>query len=297
VKFSLLTSLFACLLLAGSGVSQINSTRFRYVAINVPGATATVPRGINHFGEIVGSYMISGNPACEISVNCVIHGFKLINHKFTRVDIPGALQTDIHAVNDFGDVAGVYFASDGRTHGFLLHHNGLLQHIDQPGSRFTSANGVNNSLTVVGTGDTGFVWKNGKFTAIDITVPGHGESEDFLGISNTGIIAGTIFRQDDFNGFQITGSDVDVFARIGGVDTHVVAVNSRDDLLGAGPGVDRSFVSFHEESNSNELTLKPVPIHFPGSTGTVASGINFNQSIVGNYTDSSNHVHGFLAVH
>jgi hypothetical protein len=29
----------------------------------------------------------------------------------------------------------------------------------------------------------------------------------------------------------------------------------------------------------------------------VASGINFNQSIVGNYTDSSNHVHGFLAVH
>jgi len=297
VKFRLLTTLVVCLFLAGGGFSQINSTSFRYVAINVPGATATIPRGINNFGEIVGFYFISGNPACGLGVNCVLHGFKLINHKFTRVDVPGALQTAINGVNDNGDVVGAYFASDGKLHGFLLLHNGHLVKIDHPGSNFTSPNGVNNSLTVVGDATTGFIWKNGKFTTFDITVPGNGESETLLGISNNGFIAGTLFRQDFNNGFQKTGSDVDVFARINGLDTHVVAVNSRDDILGAAPGVDRSFVSFHEESNSNELVLKPVPIHFPGSSATMATGINFNQSIVGSFTDSSNHIHGFLAVH
>jgi uncharacterized membrane protein len=40
-----------------------------------------------------------------------------------------------------------------------------------------------------------------------------------------------------------------------------------------------------------------VAIHFPGSSGTRAWGINYNQSIVGSYTDSSNNTHGFLAVH
>src|SRR5712671_597738 len=127
--------LTVCLILAGSAFSQINSSTFRYVAINVPGASATIPRGINNSGEIVGSYFISGNPACGLGVNCVIHGFKLINGKFTRVDVPGALQTEIHAVNDSGDVAGTYFTSDGRLHGFLLRHTGQLTRLDAPGTQ------------------------------------------------------------------------------------------------------------------------------------------------------------------
>jgi len=301
VKNHFVPTLIICLFLTSAGVSQINSPTFRYVAINVPGATATIPRGINNFGEVVGSYQISGNPGCELSANCVIHGFKLINGKFTRVDVPGALQTEIHGVNDGGDVVGTYFSSDGRLHGFLLRHTGQLTHIDAPGAQFTVANGVNNSLIVVGNGNTGFIWKNGTFTTFNITVPNRGESEDLLAISNNGFLAGTLFRQDFENGFQKTGADLDVFARINGTDTHVVAVNSRDDLLGAAPGVDRSFVAFHEESNepteTNEALRNRVSIHFPGSTGTTAWGINFNQSIVGSYTDSSGHTHGFLAVH
>jgi hypothetical protein len=301
VKNRFVPALLVCLFLASAGFSQINSSHFQYVSINVPGATATIPRGINNFGEIVGSYQISGNPACGLGVNCVIHGFKLINGKFTRVDVPGALQTEIHGVNDGGDVAGTYFTSDGRLHGFLLRHTGQLTRLDAPGAQFTVANGVNNSLTVVGNGNTGFIWKNGTFTKFDITVPNNGESEDLFGISNNGFLAGTIFRQDFFNGFQKAGTDLDVFARINGVDTHITAVNSRDDLLGAAPSIDQAFVAFHQESNEttekNEPLLHIVPIHFPGSSGTQAWGINFNQSIVGSYIDSSNNTHGFLAVH
>jgi hypothetical protein len=293
--------LFVCLFLAGAGFSQVNSLKYKYVSFDVPGATSTIPRGINNLGEIVGSYTISGNPGCGLGANCVIHGFKLINHKFIRVDVPGALQTEIHGVNDAGDVVGAYFTSDGRIHGFLLHHTGQLQRLNAPGSQFTVANGVNNSLTVVGNGDTGFIWKNGTFTTFNITVPNNGESEDLLGISNNGFLAGTLFRQDFQNGFQKTGADLDVFARINGFDTHIVAVNSRDDLLGAAPSVENSFVVFHQESTEtnekSEPLLKTVPIHFPGSAGTTAWGINFNQSIVGSYTDSGNNAHGFLAVH
>lgn len=56
MKNRFVATLIVCLFLASAGFSQINSPNFRYVSINVPGATATIPRGINNFGEIVGSY-------------------------------------------------------------------------------------------------------------------------------------------------------------------------------------------------------------------------------------------------
>jgi hypothetical protein len=37
-------------------------------------------------------------------------------------------------------------------------------------------------------------------------------------------------------------------------------------------------------------------IAFPGATGTIAFGINFSRSIVGQYFDSHDRLHGFLAI-
>jgi len=169
VTQKVLRLLFLCLLLAGAASGQINSPTFRYVAINFPGAAGTEARGINNFGEIVGFYVL-GRSDCDFGfTGCTIHGFKLVNGHFTTINVTGSDHVKVLGVNDGGDIVGAYSTSDGHIHGFLLHHTGFFQKIDQPGSNFNSANGVNNSLTVAGNGVTGFTWKNGRFTTLDIT--------------------------------------------------------------------------------------------------------------------------------
>jgi len=299
----------AICLLASAAFGQINSSTYRYVAINVPGASSTTARGINNLGEIVGFFTVGSLTDCTppIPAGCQVHGFKLVNKVFTKIDIPGATQTFAFGVNDHGDIAGTYFTSDGNEHGFLLHHTGSLQFINQPGTNFTSVTGVNNSLTVCGTGDggnSGFIWKNGTFTKENVIIPGTGQQEEINGISNLGVLAGSIFRLDTFFGFQKTGTDLDIFQKIGTGDNHLNGVNSRDDLVGTDSGVDfGGFVVFHNEasetgeSQTTEALKHPVFLHFPGAHATIPWSINFNQSIVGAYTDSNSVHHGFLAVH
>ena len=298
---NLLITAILCLALTGGAVSQINSPKFRFVSFSFPGATnGTVARGINNFGEIVGYYII-GRTDCSFFLACQLHGFKVVNGKFSTIDVPGATQTEVFGVNDGGDVVGAFATSDGHLHGFLLHHTGQLQTIDQPGSNFTFANGVNNSLVVAGNGVTGFTWKNGKFTTLDIT--NHavgGENETINGISNLGVVVGDLFRSDFFNAWQKAGPDLDVFQRIGGTDTHLNGVNGRDDVVGNGQG--GAFVTFHSEASEtgeHGEVLHPVFINFPGGENTTPWSINFHQAIVGTY-QSVNFpfaFHGFLAVH
>jgi len=300
VTHRLLRTLSLCLLLAGAAFGQINSPKYKYVSFSFPGSAGTEARGINNFGVIVGFYKL-GRADCDFGfTGCSIHGFKVQNSHFTTIDIPGSDHTKILGINDGGDVVGAYSTSDGHIHGFLLHHTGVLQQIDQPGSDFNSANGVNNSLTVVGKGTTGFIWKNGKFTTLDLTTPGTGEDENINGISNPGIIVGDLFRADFFNGWQKAAGDLDVFQRIGG-DTHVNGVNGRDDLVGTAAGTIDGFVSFHNEASETESSsnepLHPVPIKFPNAFGTTPWSINYNQAIVGTYFDQNFVPHGFLAVH
>jgi probable HAF family extracellular repeat protein len=304
VNRKVLIASILCLAMTGAAFSQINSPKFRYVSFSFPGATnGTVARGINNLGEIVGYYII-GRTDCSFFLSCQLHGFKVVNGKFSTIDVPGAIQTEVFGVNDGGDVVGAFATSDGHLHGFLLHHTGLLQQIDQPGTNFTFANGVNNSLTVVGNGLTGFIWKNGKFTTVDIT--NHavgGESETINGISNLGVIAGDIFRADFFNAWQKAGPDLDVFQRIGGSDTHLNGVNARDDVVGSAAALGgQGFVTFHSEASEtgeHGEVLHPVPIAFPGGSNTTPWSINFHQAIVGSYQDVNFPFafHGFLAVH
>ena len=302
MRQKILRALFLCLLLASAALGQINSPMFRYVAINFPGSVGTEARGINNFGEIVGFYRL-GRSDCDFGfTGCTIHGFKLVSGHFTTINVAGSDHVKVLGVNDGGDVVGAYSTSDGHIHGFLLHHTGFFQKIDQPGSSFNFANGVNNSLTVAGNGITGFLWRNGVFTTLDITNhAAGGESETINGISNPGIIVGDLFRADFFNGWQKAAGDLDVFQRIGGSDTHVNGVNGRDDLVGAAPSTLAGFVSFHNEfetfESSSAEPLHPVPIKFPHASGTTPWSINFNQMIVGTYLDNLNVSHGFLAVH
>jgi uncharacterized membrane protein len=99
-----------------------------FTGIDVPGASFTLPRGINPEGDIVGFY----------GVGAATHGFLLRQGAFIDIDVPGASSTLAGGINARGDIVGNY-AAGGTTHGYLLDKDGGLTTIDVPGASATEA--------------------------------------------------------------------------------------------------------------------------------------------------------------
>jgi len=106
----------------------------------VPGATLTIPDGINNAGQIVGSF---GIPA-----PFGIQGFLYTGGTFTQIAVPGAeFETDANGINNAGQIVGE-FAGSG-FHGFL-YAAGTYSTVDVPGQMGTSAEGINDAGQIVG---------------------------------------------------------------------------------------------------------------------------------------------------
>jgi hypothetical protein len=75
-----------------------------------PGATATLPNGINDQGWIVGQYVDANG----------FHGFLFRPpNVFVPFDYPGAISTSLNGINNFGHITGSYIDADENQHGFL----------------------------------------------------------------------------------------------------------------------------------------------------------------------------------
>ncbi len=178
------------------------------VQIDVPGVLATLASGINQSGQIVG--MGCNATTCSVGYPAVSQGFLLnqIGGNFTLINYPGALGTAATAVNDAGDIVGIYLACQsgnsesevlqlpctyGQVHGFLL-SGGTYTNIDPPGSIGTFVGGMNNSGEIVGSyGEAvfkshGFLFKSGVYTIVD--VPG-ASSTEIRGVNDEGEIVGS----------------------------------------------------------------------------------------------------------
>src|SRR5215510_9263525 len=164
-----------------------------FTTIDVPGASFTLPRGINPEGDIVGFY----------GVGAATHGFLLHEGTFTDIDVPGALFTRPRSINPQGDIVGFYGFALGASHGFLL-VEGSFTTIDVPGASSTQPFGINPRGDIVGqytaAGTThGFVLdKHGSFTTLD--VPG-ASSTAAAGINARGDIVGTYSAGGITHGF------------------------------------------------------------------------------------------------
>jgi len=93
--------------------------------------------------------------------------------QFITVQIPGASQTGVEAINNSGTMVGYYYSSSG-LHGFAL-QDGLFITIDDPEqySESTVCYGINSAGAIVGTyvGDSSgthkpFLYQNGRYTQV-----------------------------------------------------------------------------------------------------------------------------------
>src|SRR6266850_1250396 len=118
--------------------SPANASAFSFTQLDVPGATLTAARGINHAGQIVGIFTNSTGT----------HGFLDTGGSVIPLDAPGATSTQARGINNAGQISGVFANSTG-THGFL-YIGGSFAPFDVPGTSFTTAFGINDAAQIVG---------------------------------------------------------------------------------------------------------------------------------------------------
>jgi len=113
--------------------------RGRFTPISFPGSidNTSIARGINSHGDIVGLY--------DLTVE-ITHGFIYQNGQYRTLDTPFAAQTDVLAINDFGQSVGYAWDDpfNGPFLGFSLDRNGFTQ-FNFPGSSDTFPWTVNNA--------------------------------------------------------------------------------------------------------------------------------------------------------
>jgi hypothetical protein len=252
---------------------------------------------------------------------------------FTTIDVPGASQTYLEAINSSGQIVGAYVS--GNTHGFLL-SGGVFTTIDFPGANVTSCQGINDSGDIVGVyilpgGHVahGFLLQGQSFTTLDFPTA---LTTMALGINNAGDIVGRYSTRTNIHGFTYqAGTFTDV--TISGADiTELRGINNLGDVIGTfagkadggishgvlishgtqhvlnGPGSgetytnginDRDRIVGFEFVQTGTAGFLYIGAHYrlianPASQYVQALGINNSLAIVGEFTDASNISHGFL---
>ena len=114
----------------------------KYHPITLKGAFATTAWAINNKNVItVFATLSSGIPA---------DAYLLSGAKLTKVDVPGATGNAIHGINSNGDLNYTIFDASNNRHGVLFHAGVYTQFDDPKGVNGTRADGINDTLVMVG---------------------------------------------------------------------------------------------------------------------------------------------------
>jgi probable HAF family extracellular repeat protein len=260
-----------------------------YSTIDFPGASATLPSGINSSGDIVGAYTLGG----------VARGFLLSRGTFTSIDYPGALETDAIGINSKGDVCGFFRDASLQWHGFVFSDGAFTVQDNPIATTGTFTLGNNARGTLVGEhkigqafGQLGFAWllSDGEYTQL---VPPDASAAFATSINSREDVVGRLidttghqlaWKLDKINGYT-------VFGYPGATLTNARGINARGEIVGVYnlAGVNHGFLLSSDDFGNF------VTIDFPGAATTRALGINAAGDIVGTYTlPGSPAMHGFL---
>jgi uncharacterized membrane protein len=81
-------------------------------------AQDTFAEGINSTGEIVGYWQNTSGPSTSEG------GFIYKNGVYTVINVPGSTSTQLRAINDLGQILGVYTDTNNNTAHFFIYENG-----------------------------------------------------------------------------------------------------------------------------------------------------------------------------
>ena len=252
-----------------------------YIQIDYPGALATDAFAINTAGAICGSYLDSAN---------IEHGFILSGGVYTTLDFPN-LPTALLGMNDLGQIVG---ETSGSTVGGFM-YDGATQTFATLTYRNAEAvvpYGINNAGVIAGTiafhgVQSGFTVAAGSYQMVK---PPNAAQASVSGISSSGQLVGVVSGSETLTDFVLSNGK---FRRLkvpnapdaiaSGISPDGSAIIGRYGLVNRGP----EFGFIYQSGVVQTL-------QFPGSTYTVATGINNSGEVVGYFYDSKNLNHSFV---
>ena len=213
----------------------------RVTRIDVPGAMATAPFGINDLGQVVGGWV-----APDATVNPVtgetgpVHGFVWDRGRITKFDVPGATTTAPYEINNRGAIVGNYADGAGAQHGFVL-RRGVVATIDHPGATDTPdmtgtrVVGIDDRGRLVGSygDDAGTLrawkWEDGEFRTIHPPGALHSEASE---INDRGRIVGRYLdATPKLRSFQLDRGRLKRIDAPDRCDTAAFGLNDSDQIL------------------------------------------------------------------
>ena len=253
--------------------------------------------GVNDFGVIAG-YFGSGSPAATHPNK----GFTVNPYSgttFSNENFVGSQQTQVTAINDWGNTVGFYALPTGANYGFL-DEGGVASSVSDP---LTSSKppvnqllGLNNNGQAAGfyndskNNSHAYIWDRvtRAFTAIN---PPGATSSTATAINDHGTVAG-FFTEANGNvvSFIKQGSAWKTISVPGSTTTEIFGLNDEGAAVGMYVGHHKQTYGFIYSGG----TLKTISD--PNGVGsTVVNGLNNNGQIVGFYTDSKGNTDGFVA--
>ncbi|HEX8813874.1 MAG TPA: hypothetical protein VF753_00080 [Terriglobales bacterium] len=222
-----------------------------------------------------------------------------LTFKYSKVEIPGALENIPYGINNAGVIVGEYQDSTGLYHGYILQGSNVTT-LDDSNGDHTAAEGINpnGTITVVGcysdsSGITrGFLYTAGAYT--DVPGPTGAASSCAMGINDSGVISGYYSNSSGHirgfmlnNGVYSTLTDPDASTTIG------QGINDSNNVA--------AWWIKKENSRVNSSVYQPSKKNFtfadvPGSNGTYAWGIDTAGDIAAWWLDGDGIAHGALRI-
>jgi probable HAF family extracellular repeat protein len=240
----------------------------------LPGGSISGGSAINASGEVTGSAQTAGGS---------FDAFAYSNGVMTDLGAPSGYDSDGTGINNLGQISGRLSNADGAVHAFL-YSNGVMTDLSAAlGFNSSSANGINNSGTVVGSGNSSFTYNQGSVVILGVP-PGYYQASAGA-INDNGIVAGTVSNGETVYLPYMYNNGA--WTRLGMLpgfsDGFSEAINSRGQIVG--------YISAGLAGNANAFlysdgTMTDLGL-LPGGTHSVANGINDLGEIVGQANNST----------
>lgn len=218
---------FACIATAADAPKP----HFKFTTINHPKALQTSPYGINNSGDIVGYF---------INLKSAIHGFLLVNGKFTNIDDPkSAYGTEPINLNNKGTIVGSYLIDSSGNYRAFSYENGNFTDVGPTFcTMYNAAAGINDNGEIVGWCNSngvvyGWLWDGKKYTKL--AYPGANNFTLAWGINNAGLV--TLQWIDSSNNYEAAtyNSKTKKYRKLpnvpGAAQTYVHSINSAGDIV------------------------------------------------------------------